>query len=192
MQRAGAEESLGANDGTTVFNLKSIAPNRSSVVVEHGLPDTCEEIVCADGAPGTLTNLLQRSHNVPAQHVGLDQCFTIDGAFSDPFLDGIDRLRLRLPYAKVRCPVYCGCMVLAYVFTSTTCTFQDKKKTNHSRRRYFCDIAGDVSRIIRIVLRSHGFNLTPLSKMRFLECTSAGEVLLSCNSTTPCPPIRCN
>lgn len=72
MQRAGADESLGANDGTTVFNLKSVAPNRSSVVVEHGLPDTCEEIVCADGAPGTLTNLLERSHNVPAQHVGLD------------------------------------------------------------------------------------------------------------------------
>lgn len=35
---------------------------------------------------------------------------------------------------------------------------------------------GDVSREIRCVLKSHGFNLTPLSKMRFLEYTAPEQV----------------
>ena len=124
-------------------------------------------------------------------HVGAGQSFVIDDAFDPAFLAKIDAMRQTLPFAPVRCICY-TLLRVPYLSDQKSHASLDQldlpalsfmfnvkeTKKSHSLRRYYCDVDGSVSLQIRAVLRAHGLNLSPLSKMRFLEYTSANQVNL--------------
>ena len=119
-QGTGADENIAANDGLSLKQLRTLSPSRSGIVAEA----TVDALIASSAsvtnsssgncstsnattttttslAPrGVLTNLLP-AKRVDPNYVGADQCFTIDGAFSDAFLEQVDRLRQSLPMAKV-------------------------------------------------------------------------------------------
>jgi len=72
------------------------------------------------------------------------------------------------------CNVHIEYFAYSFVVVDPVC--QEVKKSSHSLRRYYCDVTGFVSTNIRAVLRANGINLSPLSKMRFLEYTADGQV----------------